>query len=817
MLIGGTNEHWVCGASLVVSNALVSAADAVLSRSGVAALLLDERGELLWVNERARTQLSLADVEVAAGHCFDASRFPILASAKLQAAASRRGSSELTWYDADRDVLYAVSMVEALGPSEGDVSTAGTLVLVREATSEHRARAEAAELSDVRALVAELLLIGLSDDSLEGIIDQSLLCILAIPWLSSTAAGTFLLACDEGSLFKVSASFGVGNVAKGQSRSVGEIPAIADCLASGLVFRRGCDGCLDAASDGEEHGHWWLRVGSAERSIGVIDIRLEGGHEPGPVADTMLRSAADVIATVIERRRAEAARVKLSRALEQIGEGVVVTDTRGIIDFVNPAMAGIIGVPAAGLLGSRFALFGLEGGSEHVHEALWTALASGETWTRRLGGTRTNGSRYMLDVVFSPVRDGDGRITNFVGAVRDTSRETQLEDELRQAQKMDALGKLAGGVSHDFNNILAVIHGNASLLIGALEADDARWEDAKEIERAALRAAGLTRQLLAFSRREAVHPVVLCVNEVIADLERMLCRVLGEHVTLVNASAPPDRHVKMDPSHLDQVLLNLAINARDAMPTGGTLTIETSDVELHDGDLTSSDQRAGRYVRITVRDTGTGIAPDVLERIFEPFFTTKAEGKGTGMGLSTVYGIVRQAGGQVRVHTEVGLGTTFVVDLPWRRGQGGAASRSPSLVPRMVEAKTVLSAEDDPAVAKMVSRILQRQGYRVVEARSGEDALAALCDRGEGIDLLLTDVVLGGMSGVELALRARAKHPGLAVVFMSGHMDDELVRQGMADPTNIVRKPFDWRELVKKVRDALAARSSGLHGERGDD
>jgi PAS domain S-box-containing protein len=404
-------------------------------------------------------------------------------------------------------------------------------------------------------------------------------------------------------------------------------------------------------------------------------------------------------------------------------------------------------------------------------------------------------------------RRHDPAVGGVIGNGRDVTEEQVLEAQLRQAQKMEAIGRLAGGVAHDFNNLLTVIQGYSDFIIAASAAGDERREEAGEIRHAAGRAALLTQQLLAFSRKQVLRPQVLDLGAVVGEVSRMLRRLIGEDVALDLRLAPDTGAVYLDAGQLQQVLMNLAVNARDAMPLGGRLTIETgaADVEREEPALPAP-LAPGRYVRLAVRDTGTGMSPEVLSRIFEPFYTTKEPGKGTGLGLSTVYGIVTQSRGHLRVDSAPDRGTTFELFFP----RAGAAAPTPTparRVPAHGGAETVLLVEDDAMLRRLAEATLERAGYRVLAAASGADALRLAAGRGASdgaIDLVITDVVMPGMPGPALAQRLEAAHPGIRVLYMSGYADDTMARHGVSEErVSFLAKPFTPDELTRRVREVL--------------
>ena len=392
---------------------------------------------------------------------------------------------------------------------------------------------------------------------------------------------------------------------------------------------------------------------------------------------------------------------------------------------------------------------------------------------------------------------------------RDVTQRKALEAQLLQAQKMEAVGRLAGGVAHDFNNLLTVILASADLVAEELEDDYPLQREVEEVRRAAKRAAELTGQLLAFSRKQALAPQVLDLNEVVNNTSAMLRRVIGEDIDLRTLLARDLGAVRADPGQLEQVMMNLAVNARDAMVGGGKLTIETANAEL---DETYTRDHAGAvppgpYVLLAMSDTGVGMDPETQARIFEPFFTTKPKGKGTGLGLATVYGIVKQSGGWIWVYSEVGRGTTFKIYLP--RVEGAPVAVRPSVAPAasLRGAETILIVEDQEEVRKLTRRVLEARGYTVVLAESGAEALQVAERHGKPIQLLVTDVIMPGMSGRETALLLTAAHPGMRVLFLSGYADESIVHHGVLEPgIAFLPKPFTADALARKVREVLEAR-----------
>ena len=495
---------------------------------------------------------------------------------------------------------------------------------------------------------------------------------------------------------------------------------------------------------------------------------------------------------------------RLSTAVGQSPTAVIITDPVGRIVYVNRKFTEITGFSSNEVVGKNPRL--LKSGTTSVdqYRQLWSTIQSGATWRGEYQNRRKNGELYWASATIAPVKDESGSITNFVAIQEDVTETRSLEAQLRQAQKMEAVGRLAGGVAHDFNNLLTVITSYSQLLLEDMAAADPRRADLQEIQRAALGAAELTRQLLAFSRQQVLEPRVLNLNDVLSAAGKMLQRLIGEDVALQLTLAPDLGTVKADPGQLEQVIMNLAVNARDAMPDGGKLTIETANIDL---DASYAAQHAvvtpGSYVLVTVTDTGSGMDEPTKARLFEPFFTTKEIGKGTGLGLATVYGIVKQSNGYIWVYSELGHGTSFKVYLP---RVGDAAAATAETRPPFINGgtETILLAEDASGVRAVAQEILKRLGYTVLVANDGHAAIQLAGTRTDTIHLLVTDVIMPEMSGRQLADRLKEQRPGLKVLFVSGYTDDAIVRHGILEPgIAFLQKPFTPQTLARKVREVL--------------
>ncbi|MGQ0815862.1 MAG: response regulator, partial [Gemmatimonadota bacterium] len=413
-----------------------------------------------------------------------------------------------------------------------------------------------------------------------------------------------------------------------------------------------------------------------------------------------------------------------------------------------------------------------------------------------------DGSYRTLRIVGQNLLDNPA-VRGIVITAQDETDRRRLELQFQQAQKMEAIGNLAGGVAHDFNNLLTVIIGNVEMMTS--EQPDQANPALCEIRDAANRAAALTRQLLAFSRRQVLQPRVVNINEILTGMQQMLARLLGEHIVVRIQLKQELRDVNADPGQIEQAVMNLAVNARDAMPSGGSLTFETRNVSAYDAPLASHDPiPAGEYACLVVCDTGVGMSNETMGRVFEPFFTTKDVGKGTGLGLATVYGIMKQSGGYASVTSEPGHGTTFRLYFPPATGSAASLHAGKESSRSTAGSETILVVEDEPAVRGLVKRVLQDSGYRVLDSADAKDAFRKAHEHDGPIHLLLSDVVLPDLSGREVADRIAMIRPGIRIAFMSGYTPDEVIHRGVfSDAINFLQKPFTPATLLEAVRSAL--------------
>ncbi len=575
------------------------------------------------------------------------------------------------------------------------------------------------------------------------------------------------------------------------SRSLLELVAPEDQIKVMTRFLRplmeGCDSL-----------HFFLR--GKRRDGTLIDLEVNGTR-------TWVNGSAAIIGTLLditERKRAEAELSKLWRAVEQSPVSVVITDLFGRIEYVNPKSIEVSGYSEQELIGKNPSILKSGLTDPKVYEELWSTITSGREWHGELHNRKKNGELFWESGHISAIKNSEGQVTHFVGVKEDVTERKLAIEQLRQVQKMEAIGQLAGGIAHDFNNLLTVINGYSTLLVRSLDQGSQAHKEAEQILRAGERAADLTRQLLSFSRRQILEPRVLDINKQVKAVQKMLQRLIGEHIGLVTSLSEDAGFVRIDPGQLEQIVMNLIVNARDASEIGGVITVATTNFELdrefshlHPGSL------PGSYVRLSVADQGQGMSEEVKQRLFEPFFTTKEMGRGTGLGLATVYGIVKQSGGYIEVVSEPGQGACINVYLP-RASEPLPAPTAHPAEEEIDSSHTVLIVEDEPGVLNLVVHTLRMRGFTVFAATDPEQGIALFEEHSQEIDMLLTDVVMPFMSGPALAEQLIARKRELKVLFMSGHADDranleKILEKGM----QFLPKPFAGDALIRKVRETL--------------
>jgi two-component system cell cycle sensor histidine kinase/response regulator CckA len=589
-----------------------------------------------------------------------------------------------------------------------------------------------------------------------------------------------------------------------------------------LTILAATSGTLPEAAGGEERsrvkedylGQWGLihvvpmifplvvllmAAGIAERQLAVASVM---------VVTSFACSSARIIFSERQRRQSDIALEEKNALLKSIFEGtgdaVYIKDLEGRYVIVNPAFAKYFEKPAEQIVGKTAAQMFDFATARRLSETDRLVIETGRAQTFEYDLPMVNGTRTFL-AMKSPYQDGQAKTIGVIVVARDITEYRAMEERLRQSQKMEAIGTLAGGVAHDFNNLLMVIAGYGSVLNEALAGEPKLRGQVEQIQKASERAAALTRQLLAFSRKQTIQPVPLNLNSAVSGVEKLLRRLIGENITITTHLEPEIGVIKADAGQIEQVILNLAVNGRDAMPDGGKLTLETRHTEIGVGRNGQSETiKPGRYVELSVSDTGIGMDPQTQAHIFEPYFTTKPSGKGTGLGLSTVYGIVQQAGGYVTFSSKLRVGTTFRILLPRIDSEQTPRSSPIFSEPSYSGEETVLLTEDEPAVCDLVRAILTSRGYTVLPARLPQEA-ERISETHQGkIDLLLTDVIMPGMSGAELSKRIARRIPGIKVLFMSGYIDDSVVRLGISEnEAAFLQKPFTPMSLAKKVREVL--------------
>jgi len=716
----------------------------------------------------------------------------------------RTGRSVLVTPDVQEE-LERLGEVELIGapsidwvgvPLVGDGRPFGVLVLQTYTEGERYGEAEKSVLEFVSTQIAMVIKRKRAEEALRGserLLQQSQKVAMLGSYALDVRSGVWTSSAVLDEIFGIDAAYphnvdGWATIVHPDGRSEMLAYFTQEVLAKKRRFDR--EYRIVRRSDGAEH--WVHGLGDLECDAAGQVVRMVG-----------------TIQDITERKRTEAALLdseeKFRSFVETTTDWVWSMDSDGVHTYCNPAVTGILGYDPEELVGKAAFTFMHPDDRVMIERQFAELVAERRGWRNLMVRWQCkDGSYRFLESSAVPILGVDGRLEGYRGVDRDVTARRRLEEQLQHAQKMETVGRLAGGVAHDFNNILTAILSHVALLKEELPLGDATQQDLDEIQRAAERAVGLTSQLLAFARRQIIEPRVLDVNALVLNLDRMLRRLIGEDIELVTVLAPLPLTVRAGPSQMEQLLVNLAVNSRDAMPDGGKLTIETSvvNVEVERAARTPG-MVSGDCVRLVVRDTGWGMSPDTKEHAFEPFYTTKETGKGTGLGLATCYAIVKQSGGYISVESEPQAGATFEVLLPLvREAEEPARAAEATESPRGTE--TILLAEDEPMLRRIGVRVLEGQGYRVLEAANGVEALRVAAGHAGRIDLLLTDVVMPQMGGRELADRLRVGRPGIKVLFTSGYTNDSVVRHGVTDHSvPFLQKPFVPSSLARKVRAVL--------------
>lgn len=520
--------------------------------------------------------------------------------------------------------------------------------------------------------------------------------------------------------------------------------------------------------------------------------------------DGRYEGALAVVTDIGDRREKEEALCRLAALVESSADAIISIDLEGTVMSWNRSAETLYGYSEKEALGRSIRFVVPPEGQVELDGILCRNRKGESTPAFETVRKHRDGHLIPVSIQISPMRNSQGKLIAAVAIVRDISAQHKLQGQFRQAQKMEAVGRLAGGVAHDFNNLLTVINGYSEMVLGRLTEEDPSRSDVEEILRAGQRAGALTRQLLAFSRKQVLSPQVTSLNPMIRTLEKMLQRLIGEDIQLSTVLQEDLGNVKVDLGQMEQVIMNLAVNARDAMPRGGRLQIETRNTVVEEGQVgTSSALPPGAYVRLSVTDTGVGMDKDIQSHLFEPFFTTKGIGKGTGLGLSTIYGIVRQSGGAITVYSEPGNGTCFKVYLPRTTASAEADSIAKCGISTLRGTETILVVEDSETIRRMTCQILEKQGYHVRSASTAEAGIESFSREGFP-DLLLTDMILPGMSGSALCRNAAQQKWGIKRLLMTGYTEESVANQGMLNVgLPLLQKPFSPTELLTAVRRAL--------------
>ncbi len=518
-----------------------------------------------------------------------------------------------------------------------------------------------------------------------------------------------------------------------------------------------------------------------------------------------LRVISEQVAMAIERIRINEENKFHNTVLTWVPYGVLILDHTGKLVWANSTFCQMIDYSMKELQDEFPPIYKDSVNFGQLFVEIVKSLEESQSWQGELVVLRKDGSNFPAEAIFSPIERNGSYLARYVAIIQDVSEKRELEQQFFQAQKMEAIGKLAGGVAHDFNNILTIINGYSDLLLARLDTDHPFYKEISMIRKAGERASGLTNQLLAFSRKQMIRPRNLNLNTIIKDTEKMLKRLIGEDIELVTHLDPDLNEIHVDPTQIDQIIMNLAVNARDAMPKGGKLTIETKNVELDQSYIQKHGEvKAGSYVMLSISDTGIGIDKETMQHIFEPFFTTKGKGEGTGLGLSTVYGIVKQNNGYIWVYSEPGEGAVFKIYFPITSKKAGDVEVEKISSEELIGNETILLAEDDHWVRELTKSTLEAYGYKVLEVERGDEALKICKEFKNPIHLLLTDVVMPGMSGSELAKKILEYHKDIKILYMSGYTDDAMIRYGIRDKeVEFLQKPFSSKVLLEKVRKIL--------------
>ncbi|OGW21690.1 MAG: hypothetical protein A2X55_03385 [Nitrospirae bacterium GWB2_47_37] len=671
----------------------------------------------------------------------------------------------------------------------------------------HKSNEALSERLELQYAMSEILKEAQKPEDIDVFLKKTLDFTLSLKWLKIMDTGAIFLI-DEAAPDKL-AMRAERNFSDWHKKTCAEVP-LGRCicgkaaLAGKTIYKPSIDADHENTYDDIiPHGHYCVPIRHEGAVMGVITLYLEENYAPSEVHINFLDNIAIIISDLLSMKKLAESEHLITQAVEESGDGVVIANKRGVIEYANPAFERITGYAEIEFIGkslmSRI-------GQEEFKDEILKNINSGNVWSDTILNKKKDGKEYLEHVSIIPVKNAKGEVLKFVSISRDVTREKSLEEQLRQSQKMEVVGRLAGGIAHDFNNLLTTIIGYANLMGNEIKAGDPLKQYVGHILSASERAATLTQSLLAFSRKQIINPTPADINDIIRRLEKLLLRLIGEDVELKATLSEGALTVMADAIQVEQVLMNLATNARDAMPKGGLLTIETKPVII-DSEYAGTHlfAKPGMYACISVTDTGIGMDEKTRKNIFEPFFTTKELGKGTGLGLSIIYGIVKQHDGDINVYSEPGKGSTFKVYFPIIKA--AAAERKGgdiALPPPKGGTETVLVAEDNLEVREIVKAVLEGAGYTIIEAVDGEDAVQKFNENKDRVQLLLLDVIMPRKNGKEAYDEIKPMRPGIKTVFMSGYTADIIDRKGMIEAgAELVSKPISPNGLLRKIREVL--------------
>jgi len=663
---------------------------------------------------------------------------------------------------------------------------------------------------NTRKITADLLTLAVETTTLDLFLEKALETILSVPWLTVEPKGAIFLSDNASKLLTMKAQRGL----HGSLRETCAAVPFGRCLCGRaaergeIVFADNLDARHENSYTGiEPHGHYCVPIRSGDILIGVLNLYLKPGHANNPDETAQLENIAGLLAEIIVKKRAQNESAKMSEIIRQASEAVFITGIDGKINYTNEAFEKMTGFTAEEAIGKTPNLLKSGEHPPEYYEEMWTNMQKGLPWTGRIINRIKDGTLRTVQANLFPLKNTVGETTAYVAIQEDVSDLDSMEEQLRQSQKMEAVGRLAGGVAHDFNNILMAIDGYAGFIRKQLPPGSQEADDAEQITNAVRRAASLTKQLLAFSRKQKADFQPLDLRQAVLESEKIMKRLIGETISLEVSAADDVKAIKADPGQIDQVLMNLLVNAKDAMPDGGKIEIKGFPHKLTIPVPTPLGiMPPGEYSVLSVRDTGSGMDKETLSKIFDPFFTTKPKGKGTGLGLSIVYGVIKHHGAYMTAVSQPGKGSTFTAYFPAltapEEKTAPAPVRTAAVIPPGL---TVFLAEDDPAVLASVERMLGDLGADIKSFPEPAKMLEFAAGYPGKIQLLVTDIVMPGMDGFALAEQLTGKSPKTAVIYMSGYTDPDIFKGRLETPGLIfLQKPFGAGALAEAVAKALA-------------